>query len=755
MAARKFTLTRHLSCIGIACSTALPIQLPATELEEIVVTAQKREQNLQDVGISVTAFSSNKIKQLGLVSSTDIAHFTPGMSIVNTAGEGNKTNTVIRGVGLSASGEEIEGNVAIYQDEVYIGNRSGLTFDLFDIERIEVLRGPQGTLYGNTSTGGLVHYISKKPTDEFEANISTQYGEFDHFRVEAAVSGSFSDSVRGRLSGLWNSHNGYFENDGPAQNDQNSVEAAAIRGQLEIDFSDSANVLFSARWSENDPDAGPAQKPLIGYLNPATGLGEELPADLDFFGTCAGCDTGGNKYTNKEQNDLLVRSTDIEGALRVERKGVGAIVNWDIGGVTVTSITDYIEIEKDYAEDGDGGLGVTLEQFTITKAEQFLQEIRVNGGSEDSFLWNVGAFYYTNDTDSNFAIDFLPGFGAGNPFPPWLQQTFTISEKTNWSVFANTEFRLSDSVTLIAGLRYFEEDQDREGYRLRNSFIPPFDGAIDREHESNVKFDNWAGKVELDWHLEDGGLLYASISRGVRPGLLDSEREVRGQLFPFLDEEELTAYEIGYKADIMDSVRLNTAIYYYDYKDRQTRAFEGFESFLFNVDSEVYGLDVELTAQVTDRIQFSLNAGFLEGTIKDLVLGGDLDSTSPTFNPRAGTTRDTDLPNAPDTQISASVNYTLPFDDGASLDFVFSGSYRSDTDSEAQNNPVQAIDSYSLFNTRITYFSASEKWEAGVYLNNMFDEEYVTFVGFVTSVGVAQQFIGRPRWGGVFFNYNW
>lgn len=749
---RKILAQIKNSIIGlVATSMLLPAISNSAVLEEVVVTAQRREQSLQDVPVSVTAFSSDKLKQVGAINSTDIAQFTPGMSLVNTAGEGNKLNVVIRGVGLSSASEIIEGNVGVYQDEVYLGNRSGLSFNLFDVDRVEVLRGPQGTLYGNTTTGGLVHYISRKPTDELEGYVNTQYGEENSLRVAGALSGPLTDGVSARIAGVWNSHDGYFDNRINADN--NKLESGAVRGQLSWDITPDLNILLSASWGENDPGVGPGFKPRVAWVNPATGLGEVLPSTSTNFGVCAGCDSGGNSYSANEQGDFLTRSAEIRGNLRVERQSVGGVITWDVGGATLTSVTNFTFVDKDYAEDGDGGPGITLEQFTLTDSNQFVQELRL-AGDTDRLTWSAGAFYYTNDTKSDFAIDFGPGFNAGNPFPPWVQDTFTYSDKTNWSIFGDVSYRLTDNISLNGGLRYFEEEQKRSGFRNR-FFVFGFAVPRDREHESEITFEDLTGHIGLQWDIDDEKMAYAKVSRGVRPGELDSERIVRNQLFPLLGEERLISYEIGYKAEFPElALRFNASAYYYDYEDRHTRAFEGFNSFLFNVDADVMGLDLEVEMNPTDNLELSLSAGFLDGEINDLEFGGDSDPTSPTFNSLAGTTRDTDLPNAPDVTIAGSARYTWPLNSGANVALVLSGSYRSSAFSEAQNNPVQKIPSYGIVNSRLSYTSVDGKWSAGAYVNNMFDEEYISFVGFVTSIGVAQQFIGRPRFAGIFFDYN-
>ncbi|HZD52764.1 MAG TPA: TonB-dependent receptor plug domain-containing protein, partial [Woeseiaceae bacterium] len=227
---------------------------PPAALEEITVTAQKREQSLQDVGIAVTAFTGEQIHDLGFTNTTDIVSMTPGLNYTVPNAESSQINFFLRGVGLNDFADANENPVAVYVDDVYRPAMGGLSFQLFDMERVEVLRGPQGTLFGRNTTGGLVHYVSRRPTDEPDGYLNATFGEFSEVKLEAAVGGPITDTLAGRLSLASNKNDGWTEN--RAGPDFNETDAKAARGQLLFTPTDDASLLLNTWWSDNDASVG-------------------------------------------------------------------------------------------------------------------------------------------------------------------------------------------------------------------------------------------------------------------------------------------------------------------------------------------------------------------------------------------------------------------------------------------------------------------------------------------------------------------
>ena len=238
------------------CGGDLAVAAVRGGLEEIVVTAQRREQNLQDVGISVTAFSADQVRNMGITNTTDVAQMTPNLNFTTPQAAGSQINFFLRGVGLNDFADAQENPVAVYVDDVYKPAMGGLSLQLFDVERIEVLRGPQGALFGRNSTGGVIHYVTKRPGEEFDAYADVSYGDYDQVKAEGAVGGQLKDGVMGRLSVAYDNHDGYTENRTPGVQDYNETDAIAGRVQLLVELSDTAEVLLSGNYSNNEAAVG-------------------------------------------------------------------------------------------------------------------------------------------------------------------------------------------------------------------------------------------------------------------------------------------------------------------------------------------------------------------------------------------------------------------------------------------------------------------------------------------------------------------
>ena len=324
----------------------LAVSLGATqvlaELEEIVVTAQKREQSLQDVGLSVTAFNADQIKELGFETTVDLVSQTPGLGYVAPFGNGNNVAFTLRGVGLNDFSEANEAPVAVYVDGVYNATLAGIGFQLFDIERAEVLRGPQGTLYGRNTTGGLVHFITRKPGREPGGYVEVSGGEHQQVRAEWAVGGPLGDRVSARLSALYHTHDGFQDNATPGVADAGETNNVSGRLQVLFEPSDSTSVLFNVHGGSSDQVAA-AYKHKTAIIGPDGFDAVELPADVNFYGTCAGCDLTGYRDTS---GDFYETANDREPFVDLETFGVSATVEHGWNDYLFKSITAYERVEK-------------------------------------------------------------------------------------------------------------------------------------------------------------------------------------------------------------------------------------------------------------------------------------------------------------------------------------------------------------------------------------------------------------------------
>ncbi|MDE0155995.1 MAG: TonB-dependent receptor plug domain-containing protein [Gammaproteobacteria bacterium] len=333
--------TGLLICMGLLGSSVY-----SAVLDEIVVTAQKREQSLQDVGISVTAFSGDQIRELGYTNTIDIAQQTPALNIIQF--HPTLTTLVIRGISQNDFADHLEAPIATYVDETYVSAMGAAHVQMFDLERVEVLRGPQGTLFGRNATGGLIHYISRRPTEEFEGYGEFTYGSYNQTKWEGALGGPITQNLLGRFSFAGNFHDGVAENRiGP---DLRESEAYALRGQLEFRATDNFTLNLKAHFSEDD-SLGNAytSTPIRGNED---GLGVRLGPDENAYGTCPGCDPNGFRDPD---DDPFTGSYEHSGEFRRGIAGFTGKMTLDVGeATTLTLIADYLQMNKNYSEDTDG-----------------------------------------------------------------------------------------------------------------------------------------------------------------------------------------------------------------------------------------------------------------------------------------------------------------------------------------------------------------------------------------------------------------
>ena len=443
--------------LGLIVASCFSASAIAQVLEEILVTAQKREQNLQDVGISVSAFSGQQLAELGMLSVSDIVAQTPNVTFVSPFGEGNNIAFTLRGVGLNDFSEHNEAPGAVYVDGVYQGTLAGANFQLFDLDRVEVLRGPQGTLFGRNTSAGLVQYITRKPGDEPEARAELTVGEFSQTRFEGAVGGPLGDVAAGRLSALYHKHDGYRPSRTPGVEDASETDAYAVRGQLKWTPTDSLDLLLSAHYSKADQVANTYEHTSTTFL--ADGYTEVyLPVDevnpiCEFVGglTGPGQDCFGYRDTD---NDVYATDNDREPFLDLEVSGASLTLDWALDAIEITSITAYESVDKSFGEDTDMGPVPAIAVSNPVDSAQWSQELRASSDAEGN-RWTAGLYYFDRDIDTGSRTD-ASGIGLVD------DDTVTEYQTESWSVFGQYEWGFAENLTLILGGRYFSEDQDFE-----------------------------------------------------------------------------------------------------------------------------------------------------------------------------------------------------------------------------------------------------------------------------------------------------
>lgn len=742
------TLSAIITCAMLLAAPSAGAQA----LEEIIVTAQKREQNLQDVGISVTAFSGEQLDNLGATNTTDITQQSPGLQLFTYTPSIIVFN--IRGVSQNNFIDTLEAPVAVNFDNAYVASMNGIGQQMFDMERVEVLRGPQGTLFGRNATGGVIQYFTNAP-DEEEANgyIKAGAAEYDNFLVEGAVGGALADNLRGRFAGRWEEADGYTESVTPGVRDTNGKDGFALRGALQMDVTEDLLVDLKVYYSE-DNDA-----PTGGYVAYAS----KADRQTGYSATPEASPITG---------DVHKHANGIEGSLDREVTSVTGQITWDLNErLQVVSITNYMDIYKNYYEDAGGGYIPNFPYNPVAETEQVTQELRLSG-DYDRFRWQLGGYYLDLEITG---MDFVSGaFVSGLP-DGRLDADWNLDSE-NWSVFGQVEVDLSEQVTLIGGVRYSMDDKQ---YSLANSaagggailgpdpvadFVPPgvvfFDTASIPPEFTEIDYDDWAARAQLDWRPNDDLLLYAAFNRGIKGGNFTT-------FFSTLEdlqhkEEVLYSYEIGFKRTFPEqAMRLNATGFYYDYKDYQAFGLIAAFPEIRNTDAEAYGGEIELAWSPADRLDLVAGISFIDSEIDEV----------PTVQNFFGIVlpvqhiENNELPNAPSFSINFLARHTWPFA-GGELAFQVDGNYNDDQYLDVFNSAASREESYFIGNLRLSYITGDDRWELGAFVRNFTDTEHRLYLLdlaagdlFVppdvppTGDGIIEQVYGPPRWAGGYISY--
>ncbi len=743
----------------------------ASILEEVIVTAQKREQSLQDVPIAITAFTGAQMSALGITKSVDIAAFSPGVHISgNLAGQ--NTQFSIRGVTQNDFNDIIEAPNAVYLDEGYLAVAQAQTFAVFDIDRVEILKGPQGTLFGRNATGGLVHYLSNKPNfDENNGYVDLSMGRYDtdananRTTVEAAYGAVLSEKVAARAAFRYNKQDGYLKNLYPesAFGDSPGDGAGAdlgdddtFAGRLSFAFqpSDDTRIDVSMNYATSEVGTGPYQsKSTIGIVENGELINViDTPADetrltIDTAGGDGGADMidgdgflvgggiglnerlapGGDFFGYKDPDgDDFTFSSDFAFADQgsTDTRGINVRVERELGNGTVfTSVTDYKDYEKLLFIDVDSGPGNQLANYAGVDATSFTQEFRLNGETDD-MRWVTGFFYLNIDNNSDNGLkapanSIVNGLDIG---------TVANLQTDSYSLFGQLDYDISDTLSATFGMRVIQEEKEfdvgigifgsQDNFSVnQGDFLANLFGTGSPHLYDNSTSDTlWAAKAQLDWRPSDDLLLYAGVNRGVKAGsfnapLLGAYLGSGGDAAIDYGEEILLAYEGGFKMSLTENTRLNGSVFYYDYSDYQAFLFVGVGGVVINADADNIGMELELQSSPAEGLDVILSMSYFDATVKDIPLR----SGSP-LPPR-----DVDPTYAPELQMTGLVRYEWPISSG-SLAIQGDISYSDEYYYNLRNFDADKFDSYVMLNSQLSWMSTDGLWQATLAVRNLTDE---------------------------------
>jgi iron complex outermembrane receptor protein len=746
--------------IGVAVAAALGTSSSiahADVLDEIIITATKREQSIQDVALSVSALSGEQLDTLGLSDMTEITAQIPNVQI--NAWSPQLTIFNIRGISQNNFVDNLEAPIAVYQDDAYIASINALSGQLFDIERVEVLRGPQGTLFGRNATGGLIHYISRS-ADEDETNgyAKLSAGSFDRQSLEAAVGGSLSDNVRARIAFRFEQADGYIKADTsiPPVDDRaiGGTDGFAIRASLQVDFSDTLQADFIAKFNKDD------DVPTGGYVF------ENCAFDASSF--CP-TDANGRAVTlpGVVSGDVHLHQSDTRGFLDRDTVNLTAKFTKDLAnGKEFVSITNYMDMDKVYLEDGDA-FPVPIVVFgQDAEVTQFSQEFRL-AGSNDKLNWQVGAYFMDYQFDGvaftsgapAIGLSFqlagagtiaAPVVGDGNPFDG-VSDRFTDLSVQNVSVFGQVDYELSDSLMLTAGLRYsddakkidwtafFSSDQNPDPIIYAATAGNPRSGEatiLNFFPDDTIDYDDVAVRLSLMKQFNENTQGFISWNRGIKGGNWTLASAVSPDRFTH-KEEVLNAFEIGVKSDVSDTFRVNATVYLYDYDDYQTFVAvpPGAASpnpQVGNSDASAVGAEIELFITPNENLDVLLGLALNDSEVDAVEAGG-----TPIIN--------AELPSAPGVSANYMLRYTWPLNQNE-LALQLDGAYYGDQFLEVTNGPGTFQEAYNVSNLSVTY--STERFGVTLWSKNVFDEVYKAYSLDLGILG-ATTYYAPPRTSGI------
>lgn len=737
---------RTPSVLAQAPAPAAAVEEEATNrLGTVTITAQKREQSLQDVGISVTAYTGEQLDDANLSDSNDLARLVPGLNIGLPTGAGNQPAIFLRGIGLNDFATNNLGPVGVYVDDLFISSPGAQVMQVFDLERVEVLKGPQGTLYGRNTTGGAIKFVTARPTETLEAALTGQYAEFGTTKVTGVLSGPVSSAVRGRVAFEKNDADGYMTNrfDG---SDAAGTDNLSFRGLLDVDFSANLSGEFGVYGSLVD-QPGPRYRSQ-GALSP---LDAATPCDTPAIiaNDCA------NVLGFQNPDSFYAVDQNTPAHLEADSYAAQAKLIWDFDGFSITSLTGYQSLNKVFLEDSDSSpTNILTVQYGVD-SEDISEELQIAGG-EGRLNWLLGGFYSQSTLDQDQSLDLYKAFrpliesvdpqafpggfdpvGAAIGVPALDYRTVNRQETTVYAVFGQADYAFTEKWRGTLGLRYTKEDRDfTQEARFDEAalgVIPLFDFS-DEQSDEEV---SW--KLGLDYLPEGGGLIYASIANGFKGGGYNG-----GFLFdvseqkPY-DPETVTAYELGLKTDLADGLaRLNAALFYNDYSDMQIfTVVSGGGPVAFQVldnaaNAVTQGAEIELTALPAEGLNLSLGLAYLDTELKDYQSDSGID-----FSGNA-------LVQAPEWSANGMARYERPLGSllySAQVDF----SYQDKVYFTSDNREPLSQEAYWLWNAQIGVESGSGRWHAALFARNIGGEAYYSH-GFdlVDTIGANQLMLGAP-----------
>lgn len=708
---------KRLGLSILIAQAAMTAPAAYAQLEEIIVTAEHREATLQETAISMTVMDDRTIQELGATSFTQIGDFSPNVMMHEAPGKVGGAIS-IRGFKNAETISTFEPKVALYLDGVLIAKNAGSAFDVLDLERIEILRGPQGTLYGRNTAGGAVNLISKKPHDEFEGSVNVTLGNFKQRDIKGNINIPLADGLALKATIASLNRDGYWRN---RVLNRDEADRDRLVGQLQVQWkpTDDLSLLYAYDRTKVDEAAWPLQ--LLDFN------AENRPELAPHVGD-------GSSST---------RNLDWRGFQKATVEGHSLTANWDLDeNTTLVSISALRRMEIDGSTDADASPEFIFANRAGDDAKTFTQEFRLVGSTlEQRLEYVVGAFYMHEDIKDVYNLNVLPNFGL-------LESGVTGSAKNKiWAVFGEGTYSLTNKLDLTLGLRYTDEDRQMSRTDIVN--IPSLGSVTETVlPDASGSFDDISGTASLSYDWSDDLMTYFKVSKGYVSGGFNIRSPSPTTFQQGYEEETVYTYELGWKSTwLNNSLQLNGAIFYNDYRDLQVNLLDS-ETAANNVGNAgkavIQGLEIEMLARPTDNLDLGAGYGHLDAEYKtyiDPVSGVDLSTN--------------DFAHAPRHTLNAWARYTISdFQQWGDLSFRVDWSYRSKHALLTQ--PGNRVSSYDFVNARVSLDNiagpAGTDLRISLWGKNLTDEVwYTSGYNLVSSLGFRAAATSAPRTFGIDF----
>lgn len=681
------------------------------QIEEIVVTAQKREQNIQDVPVSVTAINAETISNMGLQSTGDLARLSPSLTVIES---NNKTNSAfsIRGIGTNLFGIGIEQGVAVIVDDVAKVQQGQGLANMVDVERIEILRGPQSTLFGKSSSAGVINITTKGPSDEFEGVIEVTATDENYHKVMVSVSGPISDKAGYRLTAHTSELDGWVENLAAGADDFGGEESQGFSGKLYWEINDNVDLLLKAYINEEESQCCAR---VLGGFAPGAALFGAIPQSVFAAGITADSENTTVRY------DTLPNSDN-------DSEGFSARLSIDIGDFQLVSVTASDKWDYTNSEDVDlseldvlaiftgGAVSGNFFSDSVREMEFFSQELRLLSPTYDTHDYLVGFYYSDTEVDRSFFRVL--------PVAPANFNAFAGNE--NYAVFGQFNWRPSEITTVSMGLRYVSEEMSTK--------VTDFAEATPITYVADDDDDAVTGKISIQRFLNNDSMVFASYTRGHKAQAYDitagfSQTNIDNPIKP----ETVDSFEIGFKSTLWDQrMQLNVTAFHTTYDDFQVQtAITTGPTIIFrkaNVgELETSGIEFESLTLLSERFSLMFNAAYIDAIVNDYSGAQCYNGQTEAQGCIAGfqTVDGDELPNSPEWKYTVTLEYEqglsdLPFDLYANALYV----WQDDIQFGLGQNPATREDSYGIANLRFGIVDKNARYEVTAFVNNVFDKSY-------------------------------